>query len=37
MIRPTPFPHVMAGVLTIVRYLTQSFKFIYYSNWKIVE
>jgi hypothetical protein len=37
MIRPTPFPRVMVGVITTVRYLTQSFKFIYYRNWKIIE
>ena len=37
LIRPTPFPRVMAGVITTVRYLTDSFKSIYYSNWKIIE
>jgi aspartyl/asparaginyl beta-hydroxylase (cupin superfamily) len=37
MIRPTPFPHIMANVITGVRYLTRSVKFIYYSNWKIIE
>ena len=37
IIRPTLFPHLMAGVLTVVRYLTQSFKFIYYKNWKIID
>jgi len=37
IIRPTPFPRVMVGVVTIVRYLTQSFKFVYYSNWKVIE
>jgi len=37
IIRPTVFPRVMAGVIILGRYLTQSFKFIYYKNWKIVE
>jgi Aspartyl/Asparaginyl beta-hydroxylase len=37
MIRPTPFPHIMANVISSVRYLTRSVKFIYYSNWKIIE
>ncbi len=37
IVRPTLFPHLMAGVLTVVRYLTQSFKFIYYKNWKIID
>jgi hypothetical protein len=37
IIRPTPFPRVMVAVIAAVRYLTQSFKFIYYNNWKIIE
>jgi len=37
IIRPTLFPRVMAGVLTVVRTLTQGIKFVYYKNWKIVE
>jgi aspartyl/asparaginyl beta-hydroxylase (cupin superfamily) len=37
MIRPTPFPAVMRGVISGVRLLTQSFKFIYYQNWKLIE
>jgi hypothetical protein len=37
IIRPTALPRVMAGVITVGRYLTQSFKFIYYKNWKIIE
>ena len=37
IVRPTPFPRVMTGVMTMVRTLTQNFKFIYYGNWKIVE
>jgi hypothetical protein len=37
MIRPTPFPGVMRGVISGVRLLTQSFKFIYYQNWKLIE
>lgn len=37
MVRPTPFPGVMRGVISGVRLLTQSFKFIYYQNWKLIE
>ena len=37
IIRPTLFPRVMASVIMMTRYLSQSFKFIYYKNWKIIE
>lgn len=37
IIRPTPFPGIMRGVITGIRMLTQSFKFIYYQNWKVIE
>lgn len=37
IIRPTPFPAVMLSMVAITRYLTQSVKFIYYANWKIIE
>lgn len=37
MIRPSPFPGVMRAVVAGVRLLTQSFKFVYYKNWKIIE
>jgi hypothetical protein len=37
MIRPTPFPAVMRAVVVATRFLTQSFKFIYYKNWKVIE
>jgi beta-hydroxylase len=37
IIRPTVFPRVMAGAIAMGHYLTQSFKFIYYKNWKIIE
>jgi aspartyl/asparaginyl beta-hydroxylase (cupin superfamily) len=37
MIRPTPFPTVMRAVVGAVRLLTQSFKFVYYQNWKVIE
>jgi hypothetical protein len=37
MVRPTPFPGVMRAVISGVRLLTQSFKFVYYKNWKILE
>jgi aspartyl/asparaginyl beta-hydroxylase (cupin superfamily) len=37
MIRPTPFPAIMRGVIAGVRLLTRSFKFVYYQNWKVIE
>jgi len=37
VIRPTPLPAVMQGMIAITRYLTQSIKFVYYANWKIIE
>jgi beta-hydroxylase len=37
MVRPTPFPGFMRAVISAVRLLTQSFKFVYYNNWKILE
>jgi beta-hydroxylase len=37
IIRPTPFPGVMRAVVTGIRMLTQSFKFIYYQHWKVIE
>ncbi len=37
IIRPTPFPRLMASVVTVGRFLTQSSKFMYYRNWKIIE
>ena len=37
MIRPTPFPGVMRAVISGIRLLTQSFKFIYYQNWKVID
>jgi hypothetical protein len=35
MVRPTPFPGVMRAVMSGIRLLTQSFKFVYYQNWKL--
>jgi len=37
MVRPTRFPGVMRTVIAGIRWLTQSFKFIYYQNWKLIE
>jgi hypothetical protein len=37
MVRPTPFPGVMRAVIFGIRMLTQSFKFVYYQNWKLIE
>ena len=32
IIRPTPFPRVMSSVVTAIRMLSQSFKFVYYKQ-----
>jgi Aspartyl/Asparaginyl beta-hydroxylase len=37
MVRPTRFPGIMRAVIAGIRRLTQSFKFIYYQNWKLIE
>jgi hypothetical protein len=37
IIRPTPFPAIMLGMIAITRFLTKSIKFVYYGNWKIIE
>jgi Aspartyl/Asparaginyl beta-hydroxylase len=37
MIRPTPFPRLMGAVISGIRLLTQSFKFVYYRNWKVID
>jgi aspartyl/asparaginyl beta-hydroxylase (cupin superfamily) len=37
MVRPTPIPSLMRAVISGVRLLTQSFKFVYYQNWKLIE
>jgi aspartyl/asparaginyl beta-hydroxylase (cupin superfamily) len=37
MVRPTRLPGVMRVVIAGIRWLTQSFKFIYYQNWKLIE
>ncbi len=37
MVRPTPFPGVMRAVISGIRLLTQSFKFVYYQNWKVLD
>ncbi len=37
MIRPSPFPGVMRAVISGIRLMTQSFKFVYYQNWKVID
>jgi len=37
IIRPTLFPSVMRAVITVVRLLTEKFKFVYYQNWKVIR
>lgn len=37
IIRPALFPALMRSVVAITRYATQSIKFVYYGNWKIID
>ncbi len=37
MVRPSPFPGLMRAVISGIRVMTQSFKFIYYQNWKVID
>jgi len=37
VIRPTPFPFAMRATVAIIRALTESFKFVYYRNWKVIQ
>src|SRR5215831_16696313 len=37
MIRPTPFPAVMRATVYVIGLLTESFKFVYYQNWKVIQ
>jgi aspartyl/asparaginyl beta-hydroxylase (cupin superfamily) len=37
MVRPTPLPGVMRAIVAGIRLLTQSFKFVYYQNWKVID
>ena len=37
MVRPTPLPGVMRAVVSGIRLLTQSFKFVFYQNWKVLD
>mgnify|MGYP001260936019 CR=1 FL=1 len=37
ILRPSPFPFIMRGVVTIIRLLSSSFKFVYYKNWKVIQ
>jgi Aspartyl/Asparaginyl beta-hydroxylase len=37
IVRPSSFPGFMRAVIAGVRFLSQSFKFIYYQNWKVIE
>ena len=37
MARPTLFPALMRAVIVGIGQLSQSFKFIYYKHWKLIE
>jgi Aspartyl/Asparaginyl beta-hydroxylase len=35
-IRPSPFPGLMRGVVTLVRLISRSFNHVFYQNWKVI-
>ena len=37
IVRPTPFPRLLSAVVTGIRMFSQSFKFIYYKHWKVID
>jgi aspartyl/asparaginyl beta-hydroxylase (cupin superfamily) len=37
MVRPTRLPGVMRAVMSGIRLLSQSFKFVYYQHWKVID
>jgi beta-hydroxylase len=37
IIRPTMFAPVMRATVTVIRLLTEKFKFVYYKNWKVIR
>jgi aspartyl/asparaginyl beta-hydroxylase (cupin superfamily) len=37
MLRPTLLPSVMSAIMSGIRMLTQSFKFIFYHNWQVID
>jgi hypothetical protein len=37
IVRPTPFPGLMKGVVTAIRLLSESFKSVYYKHWKVIR
>lgn len=37
IVRPSLIPAVMSAVVTGIRLLSQSFKFVYYKHWKVID
>lgn len=37
ILRPSPFPFIMRGTVTVIRLLTTSFKVIFYKHWKVIR
>jgi hypothetical protein len=37
IIRPTKFPGLMRTVVGVIRVLSRSFNYIFYSNWKVID
>jgi beta-hydroxylase len=35
-VRPSPFPGLMRGFVTLVRLLSRSFNHVFYQNWKVI-
>lgn len=37
IIRPTHFPGIMRGIVSVIRVISRSFNSIFYSNWKVID
>lgn len=37
IIRPSRFPGLMRGIVSIIRVLSRSFNYVFYSNWKVID
>jgi beta-hydroxylase len=35
-VRPSPFPGLMRGFVTVIRVLSRSFNHVFYQNWKVI-
>ncbi|HUO59269.1 MAG TPA: aspartyl/asparaginyl beta-hydroxylase domain-containing protein [Candidatus Acidoferrales bacterium] len=37
IIRPAPFPRVMAAIVRLVGFVARSFSYVFYKNWRVLE